>query len=571
MKKKTNIKPSIFETNLNIVYSHLDKEDYDSAIFYLNKILAVNPNRSYITYLKIKTLISLNRYLEAKDLISLAKRKWPNKKKFEEQRIFLIQNDISNKDITKTSNHTNRLIQKIGIIYRIPIKSNKKNIWSDGFTKAIDILSTDYSFKYFNIVDDKPTKEELEELDFLLIKANWNSKVESYIRTEIGELNTRKGLMISGVGIPPPVNDMLYYDVLWFETFWYKKFIISHPNIFHGFGIDTTIMKRKEISKDYDWLSIGGLLPHKRYHLFSKKEGRKIVLGDSSYELSKPIIENLIKEEVEIKDYVSYELLSDFINRSKKVYIPATIKGGGERAVLEARSCGVDVEIESDNPKLDELLKSPIWDERYYAQQLKKGFQSIELGRNSFLSKKTVEIKSTKNIKAGYKSFHNGNFVIKGTQTITIGNYCAFGSNISIITENHDYNYACLLGLFYKQHFNTDHPGALKNPPNISRTKGKVEIGHDVWIGDNVTILSGVSIGNGVCIGTGSIITKDIPAYTIVAGIPHKTIKKRFSIEVIAFLQSIQWWYWSDKKIRNNKEFFLMDLNEVEIKNINIY
>jgi len=77
-------------------------------------------------------------------------------------------------------------------------------------------------------------------------------------------------------------------------------------------------------------------------------------------------------------------------------------------------------------------------------------------------------------------------------------------------------------------------------------TKGDVNIGNDVWIGDGVTILSGVTIGHGACIGTKSVVTKDVPPYTIAAGNPAKHIKKRFSDEIIAKLLEAKWWYLDD-------------------------
>ena len=77
-------------------------------------------------------------------------------------------------------------------------------------------------------------------------------------------------------------------------------------------------------------------------------------------------------------------------------------------------------------------------------------------------------------------------------------------------------------------------------------TKGDVNIGNDVWIGDGATILSGVTIGHGACIGTKSVVTKDVPPYTIAAGNPAKHIKKRFSDEIIDKLLEAKWWYLDD-------------------------
>jgi len=83
------------------------------------------------------------------------------------------------------------------------------------------------------------------------------------------------------------------------------------------------------------------------------------------------------------------------------------------------------------------------------------------------------------------------------------------------------------------------------------------EIGHDVWIGNNVTIFDGVRIGNGAIIGTGAIVTKDVEPYDIVAGIPAKKIRSRFSDEQIEFLMSFCWWDRDLKWLRDNSDFFL--------------
>jgi len=80
--------------------------------------------------------------------------------------------------------------------------------------------------------------------------------------------------------------------------------------------------------------------------------------------------------------------------------------------------------------------------------------------------------------------------------------------------------------------------------------KGDIVIGNDVWIGYEAVILSGVHIGDGAIIGTRAVVTRDIPPYTIVGGIPAKEIKKRFDEETIEKLQKIQWWNGSFDKIQ---------------------
>ena len=79
--------------------------------------------------------------------------------------------------------------------------------------------------------------------------------------------------------------------------------------------------------------------------------------------------------------------------------------------------------------------------------------------------------------------------------------------------------------------------------------KGDMIIGNDVWIGYEAMIMSGVTIGDGAIIGTRALVTKDVPPYTVVGGIPAKTIKKRFSDEIIAELLLLKWWEWPLERI----------------------
>ena len=82
--------------------------------------------------------------------------------------------------------------------------------------------------------------------------------------------------------------------------------------------------------------------------------------------------------------------------------------------------------------------------------------------------------------------------------------------------------------------------------------KGDIIIGNDVWIGYEAVILSGVNIGDGAIIGTRAVVTKDVPPYTIVGGVPAKTIRKRFSDDTITALLQINWWDWPEEKIKQH-------------------
>lgn len=91
-----------------------------------------------------------------------------------------------------------------------------------------------------------------------------------------------------------------------------------------------------------------------------------------------------------------------------------------------------------------------------------------------------------------------------------------------------------------------------KDVTNAWDNKGDIVIGNDVWIGYEAVILAGVTIGDGAIIGTRAVVTKDVPPYTIVGGVPAKSIKKRFSEETISRLLEIQWWNWSKERTARN-------------------
>lgn len=80
--------------------------------------------------------------------------------------------------------------------------------------------------------------------------------------------------------------------------------------------------------------------------------------------------------------------------------------------------------------------------------------------------------------------------------------------------------------------------------------KGDITIGNDVWIGYEAVILSGVTIGDGAIVGARAVVTKDVPPYTIVAGVPARPIRKRFDEETIAKLQALRWWDWDEERLK---------------------
>lgn len=85
---------------------------------------------------------------------------------------------------------------------------------------------------------------------------------------------------------------------------------------------------------------------------------------------------------------------------------------------------------------------------------------------------------------------------------------------------------------------------------NAWDNKGDIVIGNDVWIGYESVFMQGVHIGDGAVIGTRAVVTKDIPPYTIVGGVPAKPIKKRFDDKTVEKLLELKWWDWSAEEIK---------------------
>lgn len=244
--------------------------------------------------------------------------------------------------------------------------SDYKHVVKDGLWAAINILGYDR----YNIGDDIPN---FEEYDFILGHGAFHSKVDLLLRT----LPNKKGLCIAGNVYP---QDTDCYDVLFYETEWVKNFLNLKGNLVHAFGVNTSIYyNQKEMTALIDYLSVGAFAKWKRQHLIKNKEGLRLVVGEiqkDNISESMEIITDLLRNGVGVIPQQSTEELNHIYSQTQRVYIPADIYGGGERAVIEARECGCDVEVEDDNPKLKELLTSPIWDEKYYASQLKKGIES---------------------------------------------------------------------------------------------------------------------------------------------------------------------------------------------------
>lgn len=179
----------------------------------------------------------------------------------------------------------------------------------------------------------------------------------------------------------------------------------------------------------------------------------------------------------------------------------------------------------------------------------------------------------------GFGSYTNNDCMFTNTE---IGKYTSIGTGVASVIGRHPttecisthpafYSANAQMGFTYFDGMTNldnkpdpDNETDLTNSPVpfeetvfLDKEKGiQIRIGNDVWIGNDVRIMEGVTIGDGAVVATGSIVTKDVEPYSIVAGIPAKVIRKRFSDDQIEKLLALKWWDKDEKWLKENAELF---------------
>lgn len=187
-----------------------------------------------------------------------------------------------------------------------------------------------------------------------------------------------------------------------------------------------------------------------------------------------------------------------------------------------------------------------------------------------------LESFSEENLLINVKSVGKHTYGIKnckfGSCGCTIGSFCSFGEDSKIGVSQHN-----LTGIsshpfcFEKQY---GHFVDVDDVEYYKKINQPIEIGNDVWIGSNCIIMPGIKIPNGVIIGAGAVVTKSPPPYTIIAGVPARVIKYRYTPEEIEILERTKWWNWDDEKIKaninlfKNKKLFFQKFNIMNDKKI---
>lgn len=134
-----------------------------------------------------------------------------------------------------------------------------------------------------------------------------------------------------------------------------------------------------------------------------------------------------------------------------------------------------------------------------------------------------------------------------------IGKFCSIGPDTKIAPGKHPTHMVSTSPIFYSKNKIL---GTTFTNKNLFSEQNIVNIGNDVWIGANVVISDGVTIRDGAIIGAGAVVTRDVPPYSIVGGVPAKVIRYRFSDDIIDKLLKNNWWNKNEKWLRENYELF---------------
>lgn len=140
-----------------------------------------------------------------------------------------------------------------------------------------------------------------------------------------------------------------------------------------------------------------------------------------------------------------------------------------------------------------------------------------------------------------------------------IGNFCSISDNCAIGMGTHTLSNLSTSSIFTAARNGTRRRWVEKT---IAEEYKTVIIGNDVWIGQRAMVMGGVTIGDGAVVGAGAIVTKDVPPYAIVGGIPAKVIKYRFDEPTIKTLLNSQWWNKSEEELKSIIGLFQKSVSE---------
>lgn len=124
---------------------------------------------------------------------------------------------------------------------------------------------------------------------------------------------------------------------------------------------------------------------------------------------------------------------------------------------------------------------------------------------------------------------------------VRMGNYCSIGADVCFAPPTHPTQWLTTHPVAHAPNLSPPFSDVIRTQP-WAVFKGDVRLGHDVWIGNRAILMGGVRVGNGAIVGSGAVVTKDVPPYAIVGGVPARVIRYRFPPETVAAVEASRWW-----------------------------
>lgn len=186
----------------------------------------------------------------------------------------------------------------------------------------------------------------------------------------------------------------------------------------------------------------------------------------------------------------------------------------------------------------------------------------------SFLEKKHIQIKEAFNGREKYLKINKDMTIethikiLKGASVcsmgafsytnselgygVEVGRYSSIGRGLSIMGADHFTQWISTSPRFYNQ----DYASGDVELSHSFRNRRNIIIGNDVWIGGNVTLAKNLKVGDGAVIASHAVVTKDVPEYSVVGGVPAKVIRYRFDCDLIEEVKSVRWWQYHINHLR---------------------